>query len=147
MISKKELNSDQIISLMSIYLSEWEHRDTMLWHQVFKIFYANLIVIIIPNIAAFLGIKLPPINNQIFPIVGILMAFVFLYIGLGYAQRLKASSKSYEKVMQQLGDIRYQRVPLRSMKHGKFFSIRLADLLVYTMFFALEILATAALFV
>ncbi len=39
----QKLNKDQIITLMEIYLSEWQHRDSMLWQQVFKYFYVTLI--------------------------------------------------------------------------------------------------------
>lgn len=142
-----DLNSDQIISLMSIYLNEWEHRDSLLWSQVFKLFYANLIVIILPNITAFLGISLPAINSKVFSAVGIVIAFVFLYIGLGYAKRLNASSATYANVMKLLGDEKYQRVPLKKIRGGKLFTPSIATVLVYTMFLALEVIAITLLFV
>lgn len=144
---KDNLSTNQIISLMSIYLSEWEHRDNILWSQVFKMFYANLMVIILPNAADFLGISLPTINNDVFPIIGMVMAIVFLYIGLGYVYRLKASGLTYAKVMNLLGDTLYQRTSLRSIPNGNIFSSSIAHILVIAMFIVLEALAVAVLFV
>ena len=145
--NSKELNSDQIITLMSIYLDEWKHRDSLLWSQVFKLFYAILIVIILPYVANFLGVSLPPINNKIFPIIGIVLAFVFLYIGIGYAKRLNASSKTYINIMRLLGKEEYQRVPLANLRFGKLFKPSIATVLVYAMFFALEAIAITLLLI
>lgn len=82
------LNNDQIIVLMGVYLSEWEHRDNRLYAQLFKLFYATLIVTVLPNIAAYIGIDLPDIHVKAFPVIEVFMALVFLYIGTGYAIRL-----------------------------------------------------------
>ena len=108
----KSLNNDQLITLMNVYLSEWEHRDGLLWTQVFRYFYATLIVIALPNIAACIGIELPEINTNLFPIIGIVMSIVFLYVGLGYAFRLQASGQTYEKIMKLLGNTDYERISI-----------------------------------
>ena len=143
----KELNPEQLISLMAVYLNEWEHRNNLLWSQVFKMFYANLIVIILPYITNFLGVSLPEVNLKLFSIIGMIMAPIFLYIGLGYAKRQKASSMTYVKVMKRLENEDYQRTPITSLKFGKWFSAPLADLLICTMFFVLETLAIVILFI
>ncbi len=116
----QKLNKDQIITLMEIYLSEWQHRDSMLWQQVFKYFYVTLIVIILPNIAEFLKIALPPINKKLFPIIGIFMAVMFLYVGIGYALRLKAIGLTYTRMMQLLGNKKYKRISIRNRKEIKY---------------------------
>ena len=141
------LNADQIISLMSVYLDEWKHRDKILWSQVFKIFYAVLLVTILPNIASFLEISLPEINKIFFPIAGTVMNVIFLYVGLGYAKRLEASADTYKNVMKLLGDPKYQRVSVKDIKGGEFFSIPLAKLIVITMFLALQLLAISIMLV
>ena len=134
------LSPDQIIELMNIYLSEWIHRDQLMWTQVFKLFYAALIVTILPNAASYIGISFPGINIKVFPIIGIVMAFVFLYIGLGYACRLRASSRTYENMMHLLGNNAYERISIcdrTKMKWGFLFAKPLANILVVTMFIAL----------
>ena len=62
--NKTDIGNEQIIALMSVYLSEWEHRDELLWTQVFKYFYATLVVIILPNATKFFGIELPEIKSR-----------------------------------------------------------------------------------
>ena len=32
-------NTDQLLNLMQIYLSEWMHRDSLLWKQIFTYFF------------------------------------------------------------------------------------------------------------
>ena len=54
--------TQDLLALMQIYLSEWMHRDELLWKQVFKYFYATLFVLFLPNIAAFVQIELPDIS-------------------------------------------------------------------------------------
>lgn len=145
----KTLNEDQLIALMSVYLSEWEHRDELLWVQVFKIFYANVIVIVLPNIAAFIEIELPDINRKLFPIIGMLMAIVFLYISIGSIMRLKAIKLSYMKTMELLGNEKYECISIKDkskIKWGYLFNTSLADVLVVTMFIALELLAIVLLY-
>lgn len=144
------LNNSDLISLMGIYLSEWQHRDELLWTQVFRYFYASLIVTILPNIAVFIGIKLPEINIKLFPIMGMVMACVFLYVGAGYAVRLMASSRTYEKMMNLLGNEDYKRVSIKDrseIKWGHLFAAPMAIVLVVTMFIALEIVAILLLVV
>ena len=145
-LNDRVLNTDQIIALMSVYLAEWEHRDNLLWSQVFRFFYANLIVIVLPNIASFLEIDLPNINRSFFCILGMMMAVAFLYVGIGYTKRLKASSDTYKKIMRMLGK-NYQRVPLKRLKSGFYFYPPLANFLIYSMFFALEAIAIALLLI
>lgn len=137
--SKKEMATDRddIIALMSVYLNEWEHRDELLWTQVFRYFYATLIVTVLPNVATFIGIDLPKINVRVFPIIGLIMSIVFLYVGLGYAIRLRASSRTYEKIMGLLNDERYKRISIKDNKLGRIFSAPMAFVLVVTMFIAL----------
>ncbi len=86
------LEKQQIIDLLAVYYSEWQHRDDILWSQMFKLFYANLIVTILPYIAEAFVDDFPAINPKIFPVLGIVMTCAALYIGIGYAVRLQASS-------------------------------------------------------
>ncbi len=72
--NQTNLNNDQIISLLSIYESEWEHRNNLLWSQVFRFFYFSILIMILPNITDYLSISLPNIQPKLFPIVGILSA-------------------------------------------------------------------------
>lgn len=138
----KNLEKEDMINLMEIYLSEWEHRDTLLWSQVFKLFYANLIVIILPYQKIF-DLSVLPLDTRIYPIIGIIMSFIFMYIGVGYAYRLRASSQTYEKIMENF-DESYRRKSIKDRKEYRFgwiFSPPMAFILVITMFSALILLS------
>ena len=138
----KNLEKEDMINLMEIYLSEWEHRDTLLWSQVFKLFYANLIVIILPYQKIF-DLSVLPLDTIIYPIIGIIMSFIFMYIGIGYAYRLTASSDTYRKIMENF-DESYRRNSIEDRKVYKFgwiFSLPMAFVLVITMFSALILLS------
>ncbi len=146
----KELSCEQLIALMGVYLSEWEHRDKLLWTQVFRYFYATLIVIVLPNIASVIGIQLPDINTKLFPIVGVFMSIVFLYVGLGYAFRLRASSQTYIKIMKLLGNEKYERISIKNKdkkKVSSLFATPMTFVLVITMFISLIAVAFILLFI
>lgn len=37
-LSLDDIQAQELISLMEVYLSEWIHRDDILWAQVFRFF-------------------------------------------------------------------------------------------------------------
>lgn len=146
----KELEDVQIedlINLMNVYLSEWNHRDELLWSQVFRYFYVTVVAIFLPNIAGFLGIKLPDkLPNIIFPIAGLLLSVVFLYVSIGYAKRLEAVGKTYQKLISYL-PIDLQRYSLLDpeIKYGKYFHHPMSIVLCMLMFvgsFSLSVFMT-----
>lgn len=106
--------TDQLLYLMEIYLSEWTHRDSMLWKQVFTYFLASLVVMILPfaDVWGFsLGDKAP---QWIFPVIGILMSIAFLIIGIGYAIRLRAIGATYKNLIQMFPE-EYRRLTIEEV--------------------------------
>ena len=151
----KELNENEIISLMDVYLSEWMHRDELLWKQVFALFYANLIVMLLPYMADLIHMTLPINNNNVFHMIGIFMALVSMYIGIGYAVRLRASSLSYERLMEAL-DKKYRRISInrkddikdiKGLKYAWLFKCQISILLVFVMFLSLILLGLALMLI
>ena len=130
---EKKLTIDQTIALLSIYESEWEHRNNILWKQSFKFFYLSIIVMIIPNISEYLSLKLPNISTNIFPIAGIISATISLYIALGYNKRLEASAQTYWALIDKLPK-EYHRIRLNSLKYGKYFAYRLSKLIPFILY-------------
>lgn len=141
---KKEFSisdTDQLLELMQIYLSEWTYRDSILWKQVFTLFFAALVVIILPFAGAAWGVDF---NNTlpmwVFPIVGLILTVVFLVIGRGYCLRLEAIGKSYNGLIEMLPES-YKRRKLSEISSKENIFIKpLSNFLVYTMFVALLIL-------
>ena len=117
----EKLNYDQIISLLSIYENEWEHRNNMLWSQIFKFFYFSIFAMILPNITEYLSISLPSI--KMFPFIGLICSSLSFFMSLSYSKRLETSSKTYNNINNML-PIQYRRVKLKDLKNGNFFTKR-----------------------
>lgn len=137
---------DTTISLLNLYLTEWIRRDQILWSQIFKFFYAILIIILLPNLALHFDLVLP--NNLpilIFRLIGFFLSFLFLYIALGYTIRLQAIGDTYSEIIKTL-PIQYQRISIKDIKFknksiGKLFKPRLGYLLCFVLFFILSFLS------
>lgn len=137
---------DTTISLLNLYLNEWIRRDQILWSQIFKFFYAILIIILLPNLALHFDLVLP--NNfpiLIFRLIGFFLSFLFLYIALGYTIRLQAIGDTYSEIIKTL-PLEYQRISIKDIKFknksiGKFFKPRLGYVLSFVLFFILSFLS------
>lgn len=129
---------EHFLSLLDIYLSEWSHRSEVMWRQVFYYFYATMIVLFLPNLAAFIGIVLPHFPELLFPLLGLVLSFAFLYISLGLALRIDASVRSYNKLIKLL-PVELQKITVESseIKYGKFFSRRMSISICFILFFCL----------
>lgn len=133
---------DTTISLLNIYLSEWIQRDQIIWSQIFKFFYAILIIILLPNLALHFDLVLP--NNLpilVFRLIGFFLSFIFLYISLGYAIRLQAISDTYRDIIKTL-PTEYQRKSIKDIKFknrsiGKFFMPRIGYIICLALFLVL----------
>lgn len=119
----EKLSYDQIISLLSIYESEWEHRNNILWSQTFKFFYLSLFIMILPNITSYLSVTLPNIPSKLFPILGFIASTFSFIASRSYSKRLEAISETYKKVNHFLPES-YRRFGLMDIKHGKYFMFR-----------------------
>lgn len=99
-LGKKE--TEHLLQLINIYLSEWDHRATALWSQVFKYFYATLFVLFLPIMANHFEIDLSEFPKWIFSIAAFILSAIFLYVSWGCAKRAKAIGDTYKKLVEQL---------------------------------------------
>lgn len=106
---------DTTISLLNVYLTEWIQRDQILWAQLFKFFYAILIIILLPNLARHFDLALPNLPIFIFRLIGLLFSLLFLYVSLGYAIRLQAISDTYRDIINTLPK-EYRRKSIKDIK-------------------------------
>ena len=146
--STEELKTEEILTLMNIYLSEWCHRDQLLWKQVYTFFYVTLIVMFLPNLSTFIGIDLPnDFPSFVFPIIALTMSVLFLIVSIGYAMRLSSSGEAYKNVIEKLPK-EYQRSNINDeIDIGKFkrikkvFTCRMTYILSIIMFGSMIILS------
>ena len=138
----QDFTVDNILDLMNIYWAEWCARNETLWNQVFKYFYATLIVLFLPNISTFIGIALPVVPSVLFPAVALIMSLVFLYVSLGFAKRLEAIAKTYQNLINLLPP-ELRRIPMSSpeISMGKFYNKPLSYITSYLMFIALSVMS------
>lgn len=134
------------LNAMNVYLQEYIHRDNHMWSQNYRLFFSTLIVILTPNLTTGLGIELPELlkkHSYIFPIVGIFLALIFLYISLSLAKRFNSVSKTYNKLILTLPED-LQRVKLDELP-VKMLNYPAAYLITFILFFALIAIAILSL--
>jgi len=139
MKNENGMETNDIIALLDVYLNELIFRDQVLWSNTFKFFYASMIVILLPNISDIININFPYLPILLFRIIGFIMTITFLYIALGYAKRLEASTNTYNKMIEKL-EIEYQRESIKNLKFGKLFKFRTSYIVVFIMFSSLIIM-------
>lgn len=118
-VQTQKYNNDTaiIIQAMDHYLQEYIHRDNHMWSQNYKFFFSSLIVMLLPNLTERFGISLPEkltTYDWIFPAVGIILSFVFLYVSLGLARRFNAVSITYNNLIDLL-PTELQRTSIKNM--------------------------------
>jgi len=136
--AEKDFSIDEKISLLSVYWSEFTHRDSILWSQGFKFYFAALIIMLLPNISKMFEIDISAVPRLAFRILGAILSIAFLYVILGYAKRLEAISKTYNEMLKTLPE-QYRRISIRDrrIRFGRFFQGSLAVILSVLLFFSL----------
>lgn len=140
------LNYEELISLLNVYLTEWTHRNQILWAQVFKLFYAILVVILLPNVANYLNITIPAIPTVFFRLFGLISSGIFLYISVGYLKRLEAIGNTYQKLIDKL-PVKYQRQHVSELHCGALFIPRTSYLICVLLFLSLFFISLVLIFV
>ena len=139
--------TEELLHLLDIYLSEWEHRDTLFWKQIFTYFFSSLVVMLLPFMNAW-GLHLPEsIPNFIFPSIGIIMSVLFFVVTNGYLARLKAVSIPYQSLIEKLPpEYRRRKVnQLYSGTWGEILNWRMGGIICGFMFLALVVIGIVLL--
>ena len=123
------------ISLLNVYLTEWCHREEFMWLQLFRFYFAILIVILLPNLVG-ISVELPYIPKILFRIAGIIFSFIYVYVAMAYVMRFQKIADSYNNIIKKLPED-YQRVSMGKTKLEKFFSIRVTYLICSILFLTL----------
>ena len=116
------------LALANIYLNEYIHRAETFTVHVYKIFYAALVVMLLPNVPdGFLNITLPV---GVFRAAGLIMTFLFLIVSYSYAKRLEASNKTYHDILNTKiePNLNYERIKLEDLETVTCFKKKLKGL-------------------
>ena len=110
----KELKNGELISLYMAYESEWEYRDSSIWNIVTKMFVVTLTTILIPFLYKEYCENYVPLI--IFPVAGIIMDCVFLYILLSACKRYEKIGNTLFKINSML-DKKYRKEIIREKRY------------------------------
>ena len=142
-------DTNELLTLIDIYLSEWSHRDSSLWKQVFTYFFSILVVSILPFTKIW-GIDFDSlIPKWIYPIIGLALSVLFFIISTGYAVRLEAVGNIYKDLIKMLPQ-KYRRKETGEMGDGaiyKVIDVPLTKLLTRVMFILLIALNIILLYI
>lgn len=93
-----------LAAIMELYLTEWIHRDEIMWKQTFRFYIATLFIMVFPHTT----VLQPAFSEEVSPflclIIGLIMTGVFLYISLAYGYRLKAIGNTYRHIVSEIQD-------------------------------------------
>ena len=142
-------DTNELLTLIDIYLSEWSHRDSSLWKQVFTYFFSILVVSTLPFTKIW-GIDFDSlIPKWIYPIIGLALSVLFFIISTGYAVRLEAVGNIYKDLIKMLPQ-KYRRKETGEMGDGaiyKVIDVPLTKLLTRVMFILLIALNIILLYI
>lgn len=93
-----QFSSNDILTLMNLYLDEWKYLSDALWQRSIKCFYANLVVLFLPYISSFLKITLPNFDYYILTTWSAAMSLVFIAVTFWYIKRIKVCSDAYQSL-------------------------------------------------
>lgn len=150
----KQLNYEEIISLLHVYESEFEYRDKTLYSRMYSLFYVSLIIMICPFISiGEIKLNLHNLHPNFFIIMGMFCESLSFFISIIHADRLKKSSITYNRIINML-PIEYRRIPTINQQNKKpiqrlkekFMNISLTYI-IPTLFFVLSICAGIVLLV
>lgn len=102
--------TEDIVALYAIYQAEWEHRDSLIWSQTFRIFFAALFITLLPYLENYFSLDLP-FPSLFFVLASLILTLYFLVLSLAYAERLAAVGATIQKLQGML-DYRLRRVPV-----------------------------------
>ena len=105
----------EIIHVLEIYLSDWQHRNQMFWQQNYRFFFAGLVVSLFPYVKFVSNTLIDVMDRHIFHIVGIAIAIIYFIIVNAEAARLHALSDKYIEIIKLLPDT-YQRKEIKKSK-------------------------------
>lgn len=127
------MTNSEIIQLYSAYEKEWEYRDSSFWNIYFKILFMEVTINFVPFIYKEYCEDIIPL--LIFPIVGFVLNFVFLYVLLAVNSRYVAIGKALKRINDLL-DEQYRREIIKGI-----FNKRLLYFVIYTTFILMMILS------
>lgn len=115
--SDTEANDMKPTDVMYYYYSEWAHREESFWKMCLQLFLVGVTINLIP----FTKLDFINLDNMLpswlFPIIGLIIAQIFLVVGKSYAAQLKAIEGTYWRITNAL-PVKYRHDDIKTFNHG-----------------------------
>ena len=100
-INKIELTNDNAIEILKMYSDEWEYLTTQYWDILIKLSIVNYLVILFPFVYDILKVDVNKLNLPliIFPVLGVVLSFLFLFINISLSARKKTLHETMERII------------------------------------------------
>lgn len=131
------MSKNDIIYLYSVYLEEWKYRDNKFWQLWLKMIYVSVIVNVIPFLYERFFKGLIPLI--FFPILGIVVQFIFLYMLVAMHKRYIAIGNTLKRINDMFKK-KYRREIVTGL-----FGKRMLYFVIYVSFFMMMILSIAVM--
>ncbi len=99
-INGDEMINEQYFRILDFYTTQWIHRDQGYWTKTITMFFASLIVSVLPFFEPF-ELSVPNnIPKLLFPLLGIVLGTFSLFFSLSLAERVSLIGEKIEKICQ-----------------------------------------------
>lgn len=134
-----EIMNEQYFLILDFYTKQWIHRDNGYWTKTLTMFFATLIVSVLPFFEPF-ELRIPnEIPRVLFPLLGVVLGAFSLYFSLSLADRVSLIGNKIETICERFPKGLKWR---DGVNNCKFVSTRIIKKLSVTMFsllFALDL--------
>lgn len=136
-------NYEKYFRILDFYTNQWYHREKGYWSKTVTMFFASLIVSVLPYFEPF-QLKTPGnIPRILFPVLGIILSGLSLIFSLALASRVN----SINDKIQNIADKFPKGLKWKDCrKYYPFLSVKIAYLLPITMFLLLIVLDVLLIF-
>lgn len=99
-----EVNEANTLKMLDYFQQEWVYRHQHFWNLTIKLFTLNIIITMLPFISEAFGItfRVQLFPSMIFPIIGLILAFISCYITEQEATRLSAVGRAKYDIINQM---------------------------------------------
>lgn len=132
-------NSEDKRIILEQFYDQWKEREDHLWSNIYRVFYALILVLFLPFAGRFLSMGLNKDLSNIlsnffaniriwYLVIGIILSVIYLLIGILYTIRLRSAKKTYDLMIENV--YKFKRVTVEDIG-GKLAKIPVNPLLVF----------------
>lgn len=112
------LSNEVVINILNIYFEEWKYRCENFWKRFNQFTIVTFFASTMPiTFRIFEGLVLPEISLVFFPVCGIILSLLCLFLCWSEASRLISSDLTIKKIIKDLGKDEFEKESLSLFKN------------------------------